>query len=109
MRSDLKITLPAYKAGVSKDKDNGKILGLLCGGYTIQSQDKDICEDSFTFIDRYKAKGNAFHMLGVADGVHIEVSLTPPPHSQGANSKDYGNQLLKGSEQMSSRSSPLTK
>ena len=106
MRSDLKITLPAYKAGVSKDKDNGKILGLLCGGYTIQSQDKDICEDSFTYIDRYKAKGNAFHMLGVAD---IEVSLTPPPHSQGANSKDYGNQLLKGSEQMSSRSSPLTK
>ena len=80
-------------------------MGLLCGGYTIQSQDKDICEDSFTFIDRYKAKGNAFHMLGVADGVHIEVRFISPSDPQNANSKDYGNQLLKGSERMSSRSS----
>lgn len=88
---ELKITLPAYKAGVSANRDEGKILGLLCGGYTLQSQDKDICEDSFTFIDRYKAKGNAFHMLGVADGVHIEE----------ANSKEYGYQLLKSSERMS--------
>ena len=77
---DLKITLPAYKAGVSADKDQGKILGLLCGGYTLQSQDKDICEDSFTYIDRYKAKGNAFHMLGVADGVHIEVGIVSKCH-----------------------------
>ena len=91
MYRELKITLPAYKPGVSLNKDKGKILGLLCGGYTIQSQDKDVCEDSFTFIDRYKAIGNAFHMLGVADGVHIE----------GANSREYGNQLLKGSERMS--------
>ena len=92
---ELKITLPAYKSGVSSNKDKGKILGPLCGGYTIQSQDKDVCEDSFTFIDRYKAKGNAFHMLGVADGVHIEE----------ANSKEYANQLLKGSERMSRNNS----
>lgn len=89
--SDLKITLPAHKASVSSEKDKGKILGFLCGGYTLQSQDKDICEDSFTFIDRIKAKGNGFHLLGVADGVHIEKE----------NSKEYGRQLLKGSERMS--------
>lgn len=71
---DLKISLPVYKAKNSQRKDEGKILGFLCGGYTLQSQDKDICEDSFTYIDRVKAKGNGFHMLGVADGVHIEVS-----------------------------------
>lgn len=71
--SELKITLPAHHTATSSDKDKGKILGLLCGGYTIQSQDKDVCEDHFTFIDRYKAKGNGFHVLGVADGVHIEV------------------------------------
>lgn len=70
---DLKISLPVYKAKNSQRKDEGKILGFLCGGYTLQSQDKDICEDSFTYIDRVKAKGNGFHMLGVADGVHIEV------------------------------------
>lgn len=72
-RSELKITLPAHKTATSSDKDKGKILGLLCGGYTLQSQDKDVCEDHFTFIDRYKAKSNGFHLLGVADGVHIEV------------------------------------
>ena len=55
----------------SAEKDKGKILGLLCGGYTLQSQDKD----NFTYIDRYKAKGNGFHVLGVADGVHIEVRV----------------------------------
>lgn len=91
MISDLKITLPAHNLALSADQDTEKMLGLLCGGYTIQSRDKDICEDSFTFIDRYKAKGNAFHMLGVADGVHIETE----------NSKEYGRQLLKGSERMS--------
>lgn len=48
---------------------------MLCGGYTLQSQDKDVCEDHFTFIDRYKAKSNGFHLLGVADGVHIEVGF----------------------------------
>ena len=74
-RSELKITLPAHKTATSSDKDKGKILGLLCGGYTLQSQDKDVCEDHFTFIDRYKAKSNGFHLLGVADGVHIEVGL----------------------------------
>ena len=89
--SDLKITLPAHKSSAHTVKDEGKILGLLCGGYTLQSQDKDVCEDSFTFIDRYKAKGNGFHLLGVADGVHIEEE----------NSKEYGRQLLKGSERMS--------
>ena len=73
---DLKISLPVYKAKNSQRKDEGKILGFLCGGYTLQSQDKDICEDSFTYIDRIKAKGNGFHMLGVADGVHIEVVLS---------------------------------
>ena len=58
---------------------------------SIFKDDKDICEDSFTYIDRYKAKGNGFHLLGVADGVHIENE----------NSKEYGHQLLKGSERMS--------
>ena len=73
MSRELKISLPVHKASSSSNRDQGKILGFLCGGYTLQSQDKDVCEDSFDYIDRIKAKGNGFHMLGVADGVHIEV------------------------------------